>query len=107
MSIFFDRESAQKLSRRQLRGSVLMVAVMATAAFVIGFATPINSARKATPTPPNDAFTGRLVGDKIIGTDARRSAELLLSSGDCGLDQRGIGVADTRPIDPRQDDPLP
>jgi hypothetical protein len=39
----------------------LMVAVMATAAFVIGFATPINSARKATPTPPNDAFTGRLV----------------------------------------------
>ena len=61
MSIFFDCEIAQELSRRQLRASILMVAVMATAAFVIGFATPINSARKAKPTPPNDAFTGRLV----------------------------------------------
>ncbi len=38
-----------------------MVAVMATAAFVIGFATPINSAQKATPTTANDAFTRRLV----------------------------------------------
>jgi hypothetical protein len=61
MSIFFDCEIAQESSRRQLRASILMVAVMATAAFVIGFATPINSARKAKPTPPNDAFTGRLV----------------------------------------------
>ncbi len=61
MSIFFDCEIAQELARRQLRASILMVAVMATAAFVIGFATPINSAQKATPTTANDAFTRRLV----------------------------------------------
>lgn len=61
MSIFFDCEIAQESARRQLRASILMVAVMATAAFVIGFATPINSTQKATPTTPNDAFTGRLI----------------------------------------------
>ncbi|WP_424362563.1 hypothetical protein [Methylocystis parvus] len=54
----FDRESA----RRQFRVSVLLVAAMATAAFVLGFALPINSARKgATPIADNIEFSGRLV----------------------------------------------
>jgi len=61
MSIYFDCEIAQESARRQFRVSVLMVAIMATAAFVIGFATPIHSVQEATPTAANDAFTGRLI----------------------------------------------
>jgi hypothetical protein len=61
MSIFFDFKIAQESARRQLRASILMVAGMAITAFVIGFVAPINSTQKATPTTPNDAFTGRLI----------------------------------------------
>jgi len=53
----FDRESA----RRQFRVSILLVAAMATAAFVLGFALPINSAQKSAPVAENAAFSGRLV----------------------------------------------
>ena len=34
---------------------------MAIAAFVIGFAMPVNSAQKAKPTTANDVFAGRLM----------------------------------------------
>lgn len=55
----FDRESA----RRQFRVSILLVAAMATAAFVLGFALPINSAHKAPPVAEHGSnFAGRLVG---------------------------------------------
>ncbi len=53
----FDRESA----RRQFRVSILLVAAMAIAAFVLGFALPVNSARNGTPVADHDAFSGRLV----------------------------------------------
>lgn len=55
----FDRESA----RRQFRVSILLVAAMATAAFVLGFALPINSEHKsATPVAEDGSvFAGRLV----------------------------------------------
>ena len=54
----FDRESA----RRQFRVSILLVAAMATAAFVLGFALPINSAHKAPPVADDGgSFSGRLV----------------------------------------------
>lgn len=53
----FDRESA----RRQFRVSILLVVAMASAAFVLGFALPINSAQKPTPVADNGAFSGRLV----------------------------------------------
>ncbi|HEY8162933.1 MAG: hypothetical protein ACR650_14750 [Methylocystis sp.] len=53
----FDRESA----RRQFRVSVLLVAAMATAAFLLGFALPINSAHHAAPVADNIEFSGRLV----------------------------------------------
>lgn len=53
----FDRESA----RRQFRVSILLVVAMASAAFVLGFALPINSAPKSTPVADNGAFSGRLV----------------------------------------------
>jgi hypothetical protein len=61
MSTYFDWEVAQEPARRQLRVSILMIAAMATAAFVIGFVTPISSAQKATPTMANDIFIGRLI----------------------------------------------
>ncbi|MCC3244133.1 hypothetical protein LG047_02150 [Methylocystis sp. WRRC1] len=53
----FDRESA----RRQFRVSILLVAAMATAAFVLGFALPVNSVQKSSPLADNGAFSGRLV----------------------------------------------
>ncbi len=53
----FDRESA----RRQFRVSILLVAAMAFAAFVLGFALPIHPAQNATPVAGQDQFTGRLV----------------------------------------------
>lgn len=54
----FDRESA----RRQFRVSILLVMAMASAAFVLGFALPINSAHKAAPVAQDSGtFTGRLV----------------------------------------------
>jgi hypothetical protein len=61
MSTYFDWEVAQEPARRQFRASIFMVAVMASAAFVIGFVTPISSAQKATPTMANDIFVGRLI----------------------------------------------
>ncbi len=53
----FDRESA----RRQFRVSVLLVAAMATAAFLLGFALPINSAHQSTSVADHTEFSGRLV----------------------------------------------
>ena len=56
----FDRDSA----RRQFRVSLLLVAAMATAAFVLGFALPIGStsAPKSTPVATDSGvFAGRLV----------------------------------------------
>lgn len=54
----FDRESA----RRQFRVSILLVAAMATAAFVLGFALPINSAQSGSGViADNMEFSGRLV----------------------------------------------
>lgn len=54
----FDRESA----RRQFRVSILLVAAMATAAFILGFALPINSAQNGVaPVADNMEFSGRLV----------------------------------------------
>ena len=53
----FDRESA----RRQFRVSILLVAAMALAAFILGFALPINPAQNASPVADQAQFTGRLV----------------------------------------------
>lgn len=53
----FDRESA----RRQFRISILLVAAMATAAFVLGFALPLNTTHGHTPIADNAGFSGRLV----------------------------------------------
>lgn len=53
----FDRESA----RRQFRVSILLVAAMAFAAFVLGFAMPVNPAQNAAPTADTAPFSGRLV----------------------------------------------
>lgn len=53
----FDRESA----RRQFRVSILLVVAMATAAFVLGFALPINSAQNVSPVADHAEFSGRLV----------------------------------------------
>jgi hypothetical protein len=53
----FDRESA----RRQFRVSILLVAAMATAAFVLGFALPINSPSNPAQVVDSAAFAGRLV----------------------------------------------
>ncbi|MFO1103144.1 MAG: hypothetical protein U1E20_09610 [Methylocystis sp.] len=61
MSISFDREVAQESTLRQFRASILMVALLATAAFVIGFAMPINSVQRTTPTAANGVFAGRLI----------------------------------------------
>jgi hypothetical protein len=53
----FDRDSA----RRQFRVSILLVAAMATAAFILGFALPINAPSHSGQMVDNAAFTGRLV----------------------------------------------
>ncbi len=53
----FDRESA----RRQFRVSILLVAAMAVAAFVLGFAMPINQSPSTTPVADSAPFAGRLV----------------------------------------------
>jgi len=56
----FDPESA----RRQLRVSVLLVAAMALAAFVLGFALPVNAphSSKLSPIATDGAtFAGRLI----------------------------------------------
>jgi hypothetical protein len=56
----FDPESA----RRQLRMSLILVAAMACAAFVLGFSVPVDkfSSVKHTPVAVDDAgFSGRLV----------------------------------------------
>ncbi|WP_363348068.1 hypothetical protein [Methylocystis echinoides] len=53
----FDRESA----RRQFRVSILLVAAMALAAFILGFALPINPTQNASPVADQAQFTGRLV----------------------------------------------
>jgi hypothetical protein len=56
----FDPESA----RRQLRMSLILVAAMATAAFVLGFSVPAGKSHglKSAPVAADDAnFSGRLV----------------------------------------------
>lgn len=53
----FDRESA----RRQFRVSILLVAAMAFAAFVLGFALPINASQNTSQAAGNGQFAGRLV----------------------------------------------
>ncbi len=56
----FDRESA----RRQLRVSLVLVAAMAVAAFVLGFALPVDAphATRGKPIASSDtSFSGRLV----------------------------------------------
>jgi hypothetical protein len=53
----FDRESA----RRQFRVSILLVVAMATAAFVLGFALPINSAQNTPTVADTAALSGRLL----------------------------------------------
>ncbi len=53
----FDRESA----RRQFRVSIFLIGAMALAAFVLGFALPINSAQNAGSVADHEQFTGRLV----------------------------------------------
>lgn len=56
----FDRDTA----RRQLRVSLVLVAAMAAAAFVLGFALPLSSPH-TTKTQPvasmDSAFSGRLL----------------------------------------------
>lgn len=55
----FDRESA----RRQFRVSILLVAAMGLAAFVLGFAMPVGSQPSgvAPIAAENSSFAGRLV----------------------------------------------
>jgi hypothetical protein len=53
----FDRESA----RRQFRVSIFLVVAMASAAFVLGFALPINQGSNPLPSADSAAFSGRLV----------------------------------------------
>lgn len=58
----FDPESA----RRQFRVSLLLVAAMALAAFILGFALPLNAPRSTPPAPASlsdidSGFSGRLV----------------------------------------------
>lgn len=53
----FDRESA----RRQFRVSILLVAAMAVAAFVLGFALPVNPGPSTAPVADSAPFAGRLV----------------------------------------------
>jgi hypothetical protein len=55
----FDRDSA----RRQFQVSAVLVVAMAIAAFVLGFALPIDSPRstKSAPIADDSGFTGRLV----------------------------------------------
>jgi hypothetical protein len=53
----FDRESA----RRQFRVSILLVAAMASAAFVLGFALPVNPVQSPAQMADSAEFSGRLV----------------------------------------------
>lgn len=56
----FDPETA----RRQLRVSLMLVAAMAVAAFVLGFALPFNGTRPPPDKPGasgDNGFSGRLV----------------------------------------------
>ena len=64
----FDRDSA----RRQFRVSLLLVAAMAMAAFVLGFALPIGSpAQKATPVATDGGvFAGRTRDDRSLNFSA-------------------------------------
>ena len=56
----FDTEAA----RRQLRVSLVLIAAMAVAAFVLGFALPLDAphaTRGKTNTGDDTSFSGRLV----------------------------------------------
>lgn len=55
----FDPESA----RRQFRVSLLLVAAMGLAAFILGFALPLNAPHSTPPSPAvsDTEFSGRLV----------------------------------------------
>jgi hypothetical protein len=52
-----DRETL----RRQFRISIVMIVAMSICAFILGFATPITRAQKATVVDNGQAFIGRLV----------------------------------------------
>ncbi|WP_159730679.1 hypothetical protein [Methylosinus sp. Ce-a6] len=60
----FDPESA----RRQFRVSLFLVAAMALAAFILGFALPLNAPRSSPPTPAVSSDAGDLFG-RLIGVD--------------------------------------
>jgi hypothetical protein len=61
MSAIFDPPSHRELARRQFRLSVMAVACMAGAAFVMGFATPISSPHNAIDFDGGSIFAGRLL----------------------------------------------
>jgi hypothetical protein len=61
VSYIFDSASYRELARRQFRLSVMVVACMALAAFVAGFATPISSPHNATNFDDDSKFSGRLI----------------------------------------------
>ena len=60
MSDIFDSASHRELARGQFRLSVMLVACMAFAAFVMGFATPISSPHNAINFDDDSTFAGRL-----------------------------------------------
>ncbi|HEY8261069.1 MAG TPA: hypothetical protein VIG55_07650 [Methylosinus sp.] len=57
----FDPESA----RRQFRVSLLLVAAMALAAFVLGFALPLNAPRSSPPVPLSISDAGEFSGTLV------------------------------------------
>ncbi|MGA8170880.1 MAG: hypothetical protein WB816_08630 [Methylocystis sp.] len=58
----FTRSFDPETARRQLRMSLVLVAAMAFAAFVLGFASPISSQQSASKAAIEDSgFSGRLV----------------------------------------------
>jgi hypothetical protein len=60
MSDIFDSAVYRESARRQFRLSVMLVACMAVAAFVVGFANPISSPHNAINVDGDSTFTGRL-----------------------------------------------
>ncbi len=60
--IWFRRNFDPESARRQLRVSVLLVLAMSLAAFVLGFALPIDAPHAIkSAAADSDEFTGRLV----------------------------------------------
>jgi hypothetical protein len=61
MSDAFYSVSNLESVRRQCRLSIVILLGMAIGAFILGFATPITPAQKATIADDGAAFSGRLV----------------------------------------------